>query len=590
VNFRKFILKKTSDSTNLAFLVSRRRFFINLSATIASALLMTFSIPPLGLSFLAFFAMVPLLLVIFCNNLKPVAAAGYSFVYGSIWGFMAFFWLREIDPVIPWLMGPAQALFIMAWGGSVSFLTRYILTCPEKSTGHLSSLLLSANRQFRQFVLAVVIAATWCLMEWSRSWVLPWNYFSTAMWNTLPLIQVCRFTGTYGISFLLMLFNVCLTFYIMDPKFDPVSKKVRRPWLLIIAVVMVVMVFLEGIFFIVHQNKRKMQTTTFRAGLVQGDISQRRKADNNEALEALDIYLGLSKQLLSASPLPDIVIWPETAVPYPYRAYYDASGKFRRGVQLLARKYNTPFMFGTIDFEDLPREVKREPNTYNSAFLVKPAGDIAARYHKVQRVPWGEYIPGRSLLPQWIIKIIDMHRDLTPGTSLDPISILPGVRAGVSICFESVFPFVSRGEARRGANLLVVLSNDAWYPTSSEPAQHLANAIFRSIETGLPQLRCGNNSTSCLISPTGYISDCLFKEADEKTGLILPAPNKRGRAAGVIPVQVEKDPRPTFFVRNGNLFILFCWIVVLAAFSFSISGWRSCRTKYLKMFTATERK
>lgn len=577
--------RKPSNGNNLAFLVSRRRFLINLGAVITSALLVTFSLPPLGLGFLAFFALIPLFLVIYKR--KPAVAAGYTFVYGSIWGFTAFFWLREIDPVVPWLIGPVIALFTVVWGAVVPFLSRYILTIPEKSfTRPLLSL--STNRQIRQFILAVVLAAAWCLTEWARSWVFPWNYLSTAMWNTLPLIQICRFTGTYGISFLLVLFNICLAFYMIDPKFDSVSKKVRRPSLLIIAGALVIMVFFEGIFFIVHQNKRKMTINTFRAGLVQGDISQRRSANNNEAMEALEVYLELSKQLLDSSSLPHIIIWPETAVPYPYRAYYQASGEFRNGVQTLARKYDTPFMFGTIDFEDLPRGVKRDPNTYNSAFLVKPDGNIAARYHKVKRVPWGEYIPGRSFLPQWLISKIDMHRDLTPGTSLDPLPILAGVRAGVSICFESVFPSVSRAEARRGANLLVVLSNDAWYPTSSEPAQHLANAVFRSIETGLPQLRCGNNSTSCLISSTGYITDCLFKEPDEKTGLTLPAPIKRGRAAGIIPVQVEDRPRPTFFVRNGNIFILFCWIIVFGGFSFSISKWRETCSKYLQMFANTD--
>lgn len=584
MNFRRFILKESQNGNNLVFLVSRRRFLINLGAVIASALLVTFSLPPLGLSFLAFFALVPLFLVIYKRT--PAVAAGYTFIYGSVWGFMAFYWLREIDPVVPWLIGPALAMFTIAWGASVPFLSRYILTISEEPSTR-PSLPLLVNRQFRQFILAVGLAAAWCLMEWTRSWVLPWNYLSTAMWNTLPLIQVCRLTGTYGISFLLVLFNICLAFYIIDPKFDSVTKKVRRPSLLIIAGALVIMVFFEGIFFIVYQNKRKMKLTGFRAGLVQGDISQRRSANDSEAMEALEVYLELSKQLLNSPFLPHIVIWPETAVPYPYRAYYRASGEFRNGIQTLAKKYDTPFMFGTIDFEDLPRGVKREPNTYNSAFVVKPDGNIAARYHKVKRVPWGEYIPGRSFLPQWIIKKIDMHRDLTPGTSLDPLPILPGVRAGISICFESVFSSVSRAEARRGANLLVVLSNDAWYPTSSEPAQHLANAVFRSIETGLPQLRCGNNSTSCLISATGYITDCLFKELDEKTGLTLPAPTKRGRAAGVISVQVEEHPRPTFFVRNGNVFILFCWIIVLGAFSFSISKWRSNRAKYLQMFANT---
>lgn len=584
MRFNKIFPKKNIDSGNLAFLISKRGFLIRISAVTISALLVSLSIPPVGLGFLAFFALVPLFLAIY--DRRPVVAAGYTFVYGCVWGVTAFFWLREIDPAIPWLMGPAQAFFKMIWGGVVAFMSHHIL---GNSAKHLLGVRRSNGFEtdyFRQFLLAVIVAATWCLIEWSRSWVLPWNYLSTAMWNTLPLIQICRYSGTYGISFLLILFNVCLAFYIVSPKFNHDTKKIIRPWPLITTLLLVILMFLEGIFFIIHQNRRKMKTTTFMAGLVQGDISQRRTANNFEALEALKVYLELSEQILNSSPMPHIVIWPETAVPYPYRAYYQASSEFQRGIQYLSRKYDTPFLFGTIDFEDISNEIERDPKTYNSAFLVEPSGNIDARYHKVQRVPWGEYIPGRKYLPQWIIKIIDMDRDLTPGTSLDPIPILKGVRAGVNICFESVFPYVSRGEARRGANLLVVLSNDAWYPTSSEPAQHLANAVFRSIETGLPQLRCGNNSTSCLITPTGYISKCLFMEPDEKTGLVLPAPVKRGRTAGIIPVQVEERPRKTFFVRNGNVFILFCWLVVISGFVYIFFSWRDGQKKYLEMFNS----
>ncbi len=566
---------------NLAYLVKRRNFFLRLGAVIVSGLLVTFSIPPLDWNFLAFFALVPLFLAIY--DRKPLVAMGYCYAYGLIWGLTSFFWLREIEPVIPWLIAFPLAVFPTAWAFFVPLLTRYILKTPSEILGRDTK----AQRDlsaWRKVALALVLAAGWCLIEWARSWVLPWNYLSTAMWDTIPLIQICRFTGTYGVSFLLVFFNICFAFYLLDPKYDYKAKKFLYPRPLIIAAILVMAVYIEGLGHIVQEKKRKTQTVLFQAGLVQGDISQRRSANQAEALEAVDVYTKLTAEMLDSRPAPHIVIWPECAVPYPFRANNPVSNIFRYRINKMIADHQVPFLIGTIDFEDLPPGVERLQKTYNSAFLIDPTGRLVDRYHKVQRVPWGEYVPGRWFLPQWVINIIDMQRDLTPGTSLEPLKILPDVRAGISICFESVFPYVSRGEAQRGANLLVVISNDAWYPTSSEPAQHLANAVFRSIETGLPQLRCGNNSTGCLIKPSGYVADCLFKEQDEKTGLMLPAPVKRGRTFGVIPVEVEQNPPYAPFVRIGNVFLVFCWILFLAGLGVVAANQSEIRSRLLAKF------
>lgn len=591
--FKKLIRKaaEASERPNLAFLLKRRNFFIRLAAVIASGLMVTFSIPPLNWSFLAFFALVPLFLAIY--DRKPWVSFGYCFVFGLTWGFTSFYWLREIEPVIPYLIAFPLAAYPAVWALFVPFLTRHILNTPDNLLkGENEAVPPAPSRlQWRKLLLAAVLAAGWCLIEWARSWVLPWNYLSTAMWRTVPLIQICRFTGTYGISFLLVFFNICFAFYLIDPKYNPKTRKFIYPRPLILAGLLIVLFYAEGVTHILRQKRSTAPEVRFNAGLVQGDISQRRSANIGQAQEALDVYSELTQELLESRPAPHVVIWPETAVPYPFRAGNPVSNAFRYRIGQMIGQYKVPFLIGTIDFEDLPPGADyRKQKTYNSAFLLDSDSRLAHVYSKVQRVPWGEYVPFRNFLPAWVIRIIDMDRDLTPGTSLDPVPLLPGVRAGISICFESVFPYVSRGEARRGANLLVVISNDAWYPTSNEPAQHLANAVFRSVETGLPQLRCGNNSTGCLIEPSGYISDCLFKERDEKTGLLLPQPIRRGRTTGVIPVKVQEKPDYSPFVRYGNVFIIFCWLLVLGGFATAFSNWETVKSGRLAMFIKTGRK
>ena len=128
------------------------------------------------------------------------------------------------------------------------------------------------------------------------------------------------------------------------------------------------------------------------------------------------------------------------------------------------------------------------------------------------------------------------------------------MRAGVAICYEGIFSYLTRAFALRGANVLVVISNDAWYPTSSEPEQHLANAVMRAVETGLPMVRCGNNGGSLVVLPTGEITQILEVPGPEKR-LEL----RRGRGFRKLAVHVPDHPAPTFFVRFGE------WILLVLA-------------------------
>jgi apolipoprotein N-acyltransferase len=263
---------------------------------------------------------------------------------------------------------------------------------------------------------------------------------------------------------------------------------------------------------------------------------------------------------------------------------------YQRRLYNLIQSTGKPMVIGSIDFEDLPPDSKLYPGMTNSALLLNNKGRMDSKYDKIHRVPFGEYVPFRKYLPQWIVKRIDMNRDLVGGKDFSPLNILPGVKAGISICFEDIFEYISRREALEGANLLLVITNDAWYPTSSEPDQHLANCVFRTIETGLPMIRCGNNSASCLIEPNGVISDCLFKK--EVDGKSRPAPEVRARRAGIINVQVPLKPRLTFYARYGNIFIGFCWLLVLSGLVIVVFKWRNRKqilaAKFKKTRTDTE--
>ena len=145
-------------------------------------------------------------------------------------------------------------------------------------------------------------------------------------------------------------------------------------------------------------------------------------------------------------------------------------------------------------------------------------------------------------------------------------------KAGVSICYEDVYAYVSRNHAKNGANVLLVITNDAWYPTSSEPAQHFANSIFRTVETRLPMIRCGNLDYSAVILPNGRIAAAPA----EKDG--RPDPAWRGRVSATLSVPVPRSPEPTFYTLYGDVFIGFCAVLFLLTLAGAALGWKTEKT------------
>ncbi|MFA7229979.1 MAG: apolipoprotein N-acyltransferase [Victivallaceae bacterium] len=560
----------------------RIRFSTKLGAMLvlfASGMLMSASVPPLNWSVAAWFSLIPFYWL--AAEKRAWTAWGCGYIWGLGWGFTAFFWLREINPVIPYLMAPVLALFTAFWAMAIPLLRRGLLIPVETQLrGYDAERQFNAQSPWRELFFALALAAWWCIIEWSRSRMLPWNYLAVSQWRNLALIQICEYTSTYGVSFLIVLTNVAIALAVKTGISGFKNHQYRRPVPFMVTLIILMLVSSIGgrkLF-----TKPEKSPITFNAGLIQGNISQRRMATNAEAKEALDIYLKLSYEL--AAEKPDIIIWPETAVPYPYRASHPLCRDYRFRLQQLISATKIPMLIGTIDFEDLPPGVEHEPGVLNSAFLFSGEGIFQSKFDKVNPVPFGEYVPFRRFLPQWAIKAIDMNRDLTAGKSFSPLPVYPGVKAGINICFEDIFPYVSRKETLEGANMLLTITNDAWYPTSSEPEQHLANSVFRSVETGLPMIRCGNNSASCLINPNGFISQCILQTKDPKTGKMQPAPEIRGRQTGIIKVSVKENPPLTFYSRYGDIFILFCWLLFIAASLVSAGTWYNKKSTLLKAF------
>lgn len=533
------------------------------------------ALPPLNWSFLALAALAPVVAVACRSRWKFTALCGY--VWGFGWSLFAFRFLREIDPVIPFLMPWAISLWPAAWAALLPFLWRNtVFPAAVELEGYESRMkFLGTAKVFgRLLVFAAGAAALYTLVEWTRSRLFPWNDLSITMWRDIPLIQLTSFTGHFGIMFTVAFSGTALG--------TAAAVRFRLPGVKLLLLAAAFFALLHAAGLLLYLSRVPAGRANWFPTLLQGDISQRRSANIGEAKEALDIYAALAREAMTREPKPDIVIWPESAVPVPFRAAHPVSAQFRGVVQALALSCRVPMLIGAIDFQDPLPPDGRNLKVTNSALHFDGSGKLLHKYDKIHRVPFGEYVPFRSVLPEFVIRRIDMSRDLAPGTNFNPVPLGDGVRAGVAICYEGIFSYLTRAFALRGANVLVVISNDAWYPASSEPEQHLANAVMRAVETGLSMVRCGNNGGSLVVLPTGEITQVLE----------VPGPGKRpelrrGRGIRTVAVSVPARPGSTFFVRFGEWFVLLLALGCAAWWLFAVRNF-VCRKRFFRRRLETE--
>ena len=541
-------------------------------------LLYAAALPPLNWSFAAFVALIPVLVFISLERRWY-----WHLAAGWLWGWChavcAYQFLREIEWFIPWLLAPVMGLFTAVWALLVAFLLRPVvfpLTVDAKGIDDRREYLYKGPQLWRLLVLGVSAAALYSAIEFSRSRLFVWNDLAVTQYRNRWFIQLAALTGSYGVGFAVALVNAALYLCCF-----------RRGWrAALILLGAVVLMVSGGLLYsrALDAKTAELRAETWKLLAIQGDLSQRRRATVAQVDEALDIYAKLSREALAAHPDADAVVWPESAVPIVYYSMLDLTGRRLKGEGRLYRKYQEttrslarlrriPLIFGALDVEeDAFLLKKKSPGMTNSALMLGPDGALCARYDKFHRVPFGEYVPGRALLPERWVAALDMGRDLMAGSRLVPWALeLRGrgrdafvVRPGVVICYEGVFGYVTREHVRNGANVLLALSNDAWYPASSEPEQHLANATLRAVECGVPMIRVGNNGGTGLLTAHGEFTQVLTVPGPEKRPEL-----RRGRGYRLLEVRIVSEPCRTLAVRWGDWFprLLVGWSAAVLAFA-----------------------
>jgi apolipoprotein N-acyltransferase len=298
---------------------------------------------------------------------------------------------------------------------------------------------------------------------------------------------------------------------------------------------------LYGIWRIDQINSLSKEASALKVGIAQGNIPQELKWNPKFQKKTLDNYLDLTKKI--AKTRPDLVVWPETSAPF----YFQSDRKYSPMLLDAVRDTGVELLFGSPAYKRKGKEIE----LFNRAYLISD-GETRGYYDKVHLVPFGEYVPLRRLLP-FLKRMVESVGDFSPGEDTTPILLKGKIPFGVLICFESIFPELSRSFARKGARFIVNITNDAWYGYSSAPYQHLSMLTLRAVENRVSIARSANTGISAVVDATGRIK--------AKTGLF-----KRE----IIIDKISILPIKSFYTRYGDLFSYLCLGMTILLLFFSL--------------------
>jgi apolipoprotein N-acyltransferase len=467
--------------------------------------------PSLDISSLAFICFIPLLLLLHDLSAGKIflsfSAAGLLFNIGNL------YWIAHVIKHYT-----ALNLFLSA---GILVLLCLILSL---FWGVFGAILAFYRRRSGLLVALLVAPFVWISFEWLRNQLtqFPWCLLGYSQYRNLRFAQTASFSGVYGLSFLLMASNAAITTAFLLKKYKYAAA----------TAITILMMCVYGHFRI----QKPVGSDPVLVGCIQGNIPQDVKINFEYADQINRKHIQMTRELI-ADRHPDLIFWSESSTLFPLRT----GGRWTDDILSLARATHTPLIIGSDSF--LHRDI------YNSAFFVDAAGRIDSQYDKIYLVPFGEYVPLKALL-FFAGKVVPEISDFTGGQHYNTF-LFKGHKFAIHICFEVVFPQLSREFCLRGSGLLSTITNDAWFGNTSAPYQHFAMAVMRSIETRRYMIRAANTGISGFVDPYGRIL--------QQSDLFVPAK---------ITQSVKWVEEQTFYTRHGDILVYAALFITVAAFFF----------------------
>ncbi len=394
------------------------------------------------------------------------------------------------------------------------------------------------------------LAGLWVVLEHLRGLLFtgfPWLPLAASQWDRPALLQVISLTGSAGLSFILIFFNLGLAFYLRRILGE---KSSRSSWYericpefytaLAILLCAVTGLLWSEVFGIQSQK-------LFTASTIQPYIRQSLKWDPAAARENLAT---IEKYTLYGTAVGgDVVLWPESVTPWPIKGDDGA----RAWAEELARRVDKTILMGNMAVEG--------ETWYNIICTVTPENGFTEPYYAKRRlVPFGEYVPLKRFLP-FVDKMVPIgdafgHGDLA---QIIPLRISNrDYRVGSLICYEDIFSRLARQSVQAGVDFLYVATNNAWYGEEAGAYQHAVHSVLRAVETRRPVIRCGNGGWSGWIDEFGNVRHVL-RSSDK--GIYF-----RGSDVMEINRDARWASRLSFYVRYGDWFIILCGLFILAGY------------------------
>ena len=509
-----------------------------------SGVLLILSFPSFNLYPLGWIGLVPLLVALQSTSSRKSAFL-HGYLAGAIFFLGLVYWITLLYPFANIFLTTFACLLL------ASYLALYF--------GIFSALLYGLPwTSGLPFIL--IATATWTGLEWVRSWFLsgfPWGSMGYTQWNNLPAIQIASITGVHGVSFIVVLFNAAIADFIRTyltqknrPKDEGELPSTRRNKSVLgftFSQVIPVVVVIACIIFGAHKLSKPVETgSDIKIALVPGNIPQIEKWDREYWPQIFEKYMRLVKE--ADAEEPDIVILPETALRGEVFAF-EGNTYIKQLRQILADQ-EIYLLTGTFYYTP-------DQKVYNSVFLLSPHSEKLGSYSKIHLVPFGEYVPITSHLPNFI----QLPTGFEPGKSIDlfPIPHTENRQMGVVICFESVFPDLFRKFVKKGASVMGILTNDAWFDGTACPEQHLAMTPFRAVENRVAIFRCANGGISCIIDAFGRSITTPVSASDTESFLVgkIPLSNRGG----------------TIYTRYGDWFPALCFFVSILLILYHHRTW-----------------
>jgi apolipoprotein N-acyltransferase len=491
---------------------------LRIALSLLSGVLFAASFPNYSQGWLSFISLAPLLIAV-------TKAKGSREAFAQGWIAQTTAWLI----MVPWVVRVMSYYGGLPYAVGVALLVAMCLILGMY--GALFAVIVRRLNLGQRFAPWLLVPLTWAAVEYLRTYFLtgfPWNLIATALIDYPSFVALDRFAGPYFLGALLVFSSTVIAWWLTQ----------KPP-----AVARVVVGGALGILLLVwwgtglvasKLNLRSTGAEVTTAALLQPNITQHMRWDEANVLAIYKKMLDMTVR--AAEKGARIVVWPESTVPLSYTD----TPFYRDSIEALSKQYDIDIILGSV-----ATDPERPGRLWNSAFLVSN-GTTVGHYDKIRLVPFGEYVPLRQVL-FFAEKLVHAVGEFEFGTNDKP---LVGKKSyGPAICYEVVYPQIARTQVKNGADVIVTITNDAWYDGTSAPAQHLWQARMRAVETDRYMLRSATTGISAFIDPAGQEQSTI----------------PMGRE-GIVYAAFQSRTSITPYVRFGDWFAWAACAVVLIGF------------------------